>query len=130
MGAWGAGSFENDDALDWLDDLESRGLAAVDEALRAAAEAEGAYLEAPDASTALAAAEVVATLRGRPPLDFPGEVEAWAKLNAREPDRALLELARAAVDRVRADSELKELWEESGADEWRAAVDDLLARLA
>ena len=129
MGAWDAGSFENDDALDWLDDMESRGLVAVEEALRTAADAGSAYLEAPDASVAIAAAEVVAALRGRPHLELPGEVEAWMKLNRRAPDSALVDLARAAVERVRSDSELRELWEDSSPQPWYDAVDDLLGRL-
>ena len=33
MGAWGAGSFENDESLDWLDELEERGEAALRDAL-------------------------------------------------------------------------------------------------
>lgn len=34
MGAWGTGSFQNDSALDWADDLEQQGdLGLVEEAL-------------------------------------------------------------------------------------------------
>ena len=39
MGAWGIAAFDNDDASDWVYDLEKRGLAAIDAAL-ADAEAE------------------------------------------------------------------------------------------
>ena len=61
MGAWGAGPFENDDAMDWAIDLEESGdVGFVVEALRAA-ESDG-YLDAPEGSVTIAAAEVVAAL--------------------------------------------------------------------
>jgi len=68
MGAWGIGSFDNDDAVDWAYELgESQGT----ELLVATLEAIGPedHLEAPDCSIALAAAEVVAALSG---LNRPG----------------------------------------------------------
>ena len=66
MGAWGIGTFENDDAGDWVDRLEeSEGLTLLTETLAPAADPSG-YLEAPTCTEALAAAEVVAALAGRP----------------------------------------------------------------
>jgi hypothetical protein len=127
MGAWGAGTFDNDDALDWLDDL----LDGADDAIRDALESTGADpLEAPDASSALAAAEVVAAALGRPAADLPGEVSDWLEEHGTKQAAALAPLARQAVDRVRQNSELKDLWEETDPAEWTAAVDDLLARLS
>ena len=47
MGAWGVGTFENDDASDWVYQLEEAGdLDLVEVTLQAAADPE-AYLEAP-----------------------------------------------------------------------------------
>ena len=61
MGAWGCGSFENDDAVDWVYEFESSGVAAVASALEHVSSiAEDEYLEAPEASAAIAAAEIVA----------------------------------------------------------------------
>ena len=60
MGAWGSGPFENDDACDWLDELADSGVAALREALALADAAD--YLEAPDGSVVVAAAEVVVGL--------------------------------------------------------------------
>ena len=66
MGAWGVGPFENDDASDWVYQLEgAEDLELVRGTLEAAANPQG-YLEAPTCSEALAAAEVVAALSGRP----------------------------------------------------------------
>lgn len=68
MGAWGSGSFENDDALDWLTDFcddPDKGLIA--DALTTVAEMDDSeYLEAPDCCVAIAAAEIVAALKGAP----------------------------------------------------------------
>jgi hypothetical protein len=65
MGAWGFGSFDNDDAADWIFELEeSSGVTALVSAFKAIKP--DRYLEAPECSVALAAAEVVAALRGRP----------------------------------------------------------------
>jgi len=130
MGAWGAGTFDNDDALDWLDDLVDGADDAIRDALQTALESTGADpLEAPDASSALAAAEVVAAALGRPAADLPGEVSDWLEANGAKSAAALAPLARQAVERVRANSELRKLWEESDPGEWLAAVDDLLSRV-
>ena len=129
MGAWGAGSFDNDDAVDWLVDLqESTGLTAIEAAFAAVEGSEEP--DAPDASAAIAAAEAVAALHGRPPAELPGEITDWLAAAGSRPGPALAERARAAVQRVRASSELKELWEESDPAEWYGHVDELLSRLS
>lgn len=137
MGAWGHGSFENDDALDWVYALEADGVEAIRSALAAVLEADG-YVEAPEASMALAAAEVVAALRLRPAADLPEEVTAWVAAHAALDPMAVGDLARladGAVARVLApeDSELYELWYEGGddvGDPWRQTLTALRERLA
>src|SRR2546430_16610875 len=62
-GAWGDGNFENDDALDWVADCVKSATpvpvsAAIDGAVRSK------YIEAPEGSAAVAAAEVVAAALG------------------------------------------------------------------
>jgi len=127
MGAWGPGPFDNDDALDWIDDLIESGINALGATLEIAAD--GDTLEAPDASMALAAAEVVAALYGSPARELPGEVIEWVADYGRALPDELAPLARKAAERVRRESELKDLWEESDPAGWYAAVDDLLRRL-
>jgi hypothetical protein len=62
MGARGTGTFENDDAIDRLAGLERSGDDALPAALIPVAGAqEEAFVEAPDAARALAAAELVAS---------------------------------------------------------------------
>lgn len=131
MAASGTGTFDDDDAMDWLDSFESDGPTAIETALTTVADlGREDYLEAPEASHALAAAELVAAaLSGeddRLPESFrPRFVRHVDPIN----DADLAALARKAVMRVLRSSELKELWDDSGDEEWEEGVRDLLERL-
>ncbi|AWH38095.1 hypothetical protein C1929_15675 [Stenotrophomonas sp. ZAC14D1_NAIMI4_6] len=133
MGAWGSGTFENDDACDLVCDLrESTDLSLLEDALRTAAETDE-DLDAGDGSKALAAAEVILALLGNPSPAIAEEedLQAWMKANPQRPTAALLALAERAVQQVTAeDSELRELWDEADSlDEWMAEVNTLQAGL-
>jgi hypothetical protein len=129
MGAWGAGSFDNDDAVDWLADLgHARDLTPIDAAI-AGATGESEPGER-DASVAIAAAEVVAAIDGRPLADLPGEIADWLASVRPRPDPGLTERARAAVQRIRFSSGLKVLWGDGDPAEWYGHIDGLLQRLA
>jgi hypothetical protein len=132
MGAWGSGSFENDDASDWLIDFcDEPDKELILDALSTVAEMDTSeYLEAPDCSVGLAAAEVVAALKGAPNPDMPDDAkECMSKLKIKA-DPSMVSLALRAVERIKTNSELKELWDESESpDEWYAAVDNLEERL-
>lgn len=127
MGAWGPGQFENDDALDFLAELD--GPDDLETAFAALPPAEGGEVEATEAARAMAAAEIVAAMMGRPGPDCPEDLR--ARLEAfGAPDRKLVELAREAVSRVLFDSELLDLWAESEAcEDWNRSVTDLIDRL-
>jgi hypothetical protein len=129
MGAWGVGPFENDDALDFIGELSASGLSSLRAALDEVTTVQpGGYVDAPSASCAVAAAEVVAALKGTPLRGLPSEVAAW--ISKTPPDDSLGPAARQAIDRIAIDSELKDLWEESGeASRWNAYMADLLRRL-
>jgi hypothetical protein len=130
MGAWGARSFDNDDAMDFVAELESNGSGALQEAIDEAVDlAPEDYLEAPSASRAVAAAEVAAAMLGFPAPDLPPAVVEWLS-TAPAPDPLLRASATAALQRVVANSELAELWAESGDDSWREQQADLLQRIA
>jgi hypothetical protein len=130
MGAWGAGSFENDDAMDWVIGLaEGSGDAILRDALTRFTTTDDRYLEAPGCSIAVAAAEAVAAARGHANASLPDEVVGWLRKKP-EVTGELVALARSAVDRIAAKSELRDLWDESdSAATWRAAMTDLRARL-
>lgn len=131
MGAWGAGVFENDDAGDWVWELEDdNDMSVLHEALAAAVDAPlDELVDAPDASNALAAAEIVAAARGHHGAELPSEARAWIGRNAGLVDARTVALATAAVERISIASELKDLWEEAESDEWARVVSDLLDRL-
>ena len=138
MGTWGMAVFDNDDAMDWLAELEqSTDDTAVRAALEtAAATGADAYLEAPEGQLALAAAEVVAAAAGTRGDPLPEEAETWigAYGASAAPHTAL---AARAVHRVLAseNSEVRELWSEEGGAEaddiavWEEKVEDLRRRL-
>jgi hypothetical protein len=132
MGAWGPCSFENDGALDWVAELGPGGLEAIRGALKAVVQA-GAhtYIDVDDANFAIAAAEVIAAARGPRPEGLPDDVVGWLEENGGRITTRDVALALKAVARVRASSELQELWAGHGPDnEWDRQVANLLARLA
>lgn len=127
MGAWGTGHFENDDAMDLIAGVQ--GPDDLDRVLRAAAESEEGSVDASVASEAMAAAEVVAAMMGRPSGDCPEELT--NRLDALgTPAPALVKLAQESVSRVLMESELVDLWADSDETEgWNRSVTDLIARL-
>ena len=134
MGAWSHESFGNDDACDWAAQLdEYDDLSLVEATLDTVLEAGDDELEAPEASEAIAAAEVVARLQGNPGAaeDLPEELDAWVERIRLLPSADLAAKARRALDRVLAGpSQLMELWDESGeAEAWQAAVRELKGRI-
>lgn len=134
MGTWSHEPFGNDDAADWAGELEAaEDLSFVEAALDAVLESDS-YLEAPEASCAVAAVEVIAKLLGKGTQSdtYTENIDAWVKKLRAKPSGALLEKARKALDRIRAeDSELNELWHEDGdAPEWDASLKSLYAAVS
>lgn len=129
MGTWSTGILDNDDAVGWFrrlgggDDLH-RIEAALDRVLDVGDD----YLEAPEAQQAVAAAEAVARLHGRPDPDAPSSDWPGTRVHAA---RRLLEKARQVVDRILTPpSELQELWAESPDFAiWKRSLDQLIRRL-
>lgn len=132
MGAWDVGIYDNDDAADWSAELADRGLMAVEDALDAALDA--GYIEAPEGACALAAADVIARLvsgRGDDSA-YCESVVTWVAAHPEAPPPALVAKAARAVDRIGGeDSELAELWSETGADsaQWRLTLEGVQQRL-
>jgi hypothetical protein len=129
VGGWGTGSFENDDATNWLANLATIGPADLAKIFTQAAD-DPAYLEAPAASVVVAAAEVVAALNGSPAAVVPPPIDEWLRKYPRISTPELNTLAVRALERVRRSSELKDLWlEADGLNDWTSAIRDLQARL-
>jgi len=132
-GAWDMGPFDNDDALDWVYELESSSdLLVVRAALNAVAN-EDSYIESSTGSAAVAAAEVVAALLGEAHPQLPPEVMSWVDGRSLSKGSELVELARKAIAGVQdsTKSELAQLWSESPEllAEWQSGLSDLDQRL-
>jgi hypothetical protein len=130
MGAWAADSFSNDDALDWLFAFTE---APTVEMLRDTLDAiiaEDEYLDAPDCSEAIVAAEIIASLNGRPSSKIPDDLKDWLATDHGLDAKALAPLARKAMSRIIAGSELQELWDASDSQAaWNGEMTELMARL-
>ena len=129
MGAWGLGSFENDDACDFLADAtESGDLSLIREVLDNVLTSTE-YVEAPDACQAIVAAEIIAAALGHPTLAAQQEEELTSWLSRIRPtiDKELANQASDALTRILApNSELRELWEETDDfSDWQASVKEL-----
>jgi hypothetical protein len=134
MGAWADGYFDNDDAADLLRDVgDARSWSVVRSGLSAAVDAD--YLEAPEASRAVAAAAILAaSLRGGAAL-LPDQ-EAPLATALGPPPEALTALALKALAKVVNGSELEALHAEGTGetyDSWLngiSALRNLLGGLA
>jgi hypothetical protein len=128
MVGWGTGSFENDYAADWLAKLATIAPDDLTQIFVQAADNPG-YLEAPAAGVVVAAAEAIAALKGSPAKGVPPEIIKWTT-NRPASTPELIALALRALERVRRDSELKDLWlEADGLNDWIAALQDLQTRV-
>lgn len=130
---WGPASFENDPASEWfllVEEAVEPGeviAAALDTAL-----GDADYLGLDTACQAVAAAELSASCAGRTPHRLPDQVRRWVDDHPHRPHGSEIDQAVLAVQRVRAESELRELWNDDvngRADRWLGEIDDLIARL-
>jgi hypothetical protein len=131
-GAWGYGPFENDDALDWLNDLEGYSGSHFLMTALSTADPNAKYIEAPQCSQALAAAEIVAAARGHASKTLPADAVQWVQRVKLTVTSELLSAARGAVDTCRNSdhSELRILWLQSKqSSRWLAETASLLSRL-
>lgn len=137
MGAWSEDNFGNDDAGDWIWDLEkSKGLNTLLAPIQSVL-AEDNYLESPICCEALAASEIIAASVSGDHSIIPEEAKNWLSkkqglIFGRKPkiEVAHAKQALKAVKKITANSELQELWEEDGENkEWREVQNLLIAKL-
>lgn len=130
MAAWGTRNFENDESQDWVFDLiDNKDGGLVADTLQHIINREE-YLILSDCTEALAAAEVVAALTGKPSEDFPEKpLDGLDSLDLLA-TKALRQLAVTAVQKIVANSGAKDQWEESNdLESWLSVQEDLLKRL-
>jgi hypothetical protein len=132
VGAWGTGTFDNDDAADWVFELlESGDLAPARAALAATMDSDG-WLEIPEGARAVAAASVVAAGFDGDVRGLPDDLVEWLEYH---PDAGTLADARLAIDALErvasVDSELREVWlEAANGPAWVEEIARLAYRLA
>jgi hypothetical protein len=135
MGAWGTGIFDNDTACDWAYELEEvEDLSFIEQTLDRVLDTGSEYLEAPEAEEALAAADVIARLRGNwgTRNSYTEVADVWVERIELIPSTELVAKAVSATERIISPpSELLELWEEvSDGPAWKQEVEQLRSRLA
>jgi hypothetical protein len=133
VGLWGVASFENDPASDWFFLVEE----AVDPGWVIASALDSAlgqadYLGIDASCEAIAAAELSASCAGHAAEGLPDHVRQWVDAHPHQPHDSEIDQAVQAVQRVRAESELRDAWDEMAEGEesrWLREVDGLIARL-
>ena len=117
MGVWDHSTFGNDDACDWAGDLQGyQDLTLIKDTLDRVVQTGDGYLESFDALQAIAAAEVVARLRGQFGLQnsYTESVDTWVESHPQNVPIDLTQKSVLVLDRILTQpSELLELWEES-----------------
>jgi hypothetical protein len=137
MGAWSEENFGNDDAGDWIWELEkSKGLDTLLSPIKSII-ANEEYLESPDCCEALAASEVIASGITGDISNIPEEAQKWLNkkqgLFGKKPiiEKEHATLAKQAVEKIVENSELKELWEESeDYSKWQGVQSMLIDKLS
>lgn len=139
MGTWGSGPFDDDTASDFVADyFDAPQLSTFQRAFDDINHAKG-YIEAPEATMAVAGAAMISIAIGRGTWQIPAisdaeEEHRISQLQSLAPiPTNLRESAVQAVKAVLANSELRELWleeeEDEAANEWIGEMKLLLSHL-
>ena len=134
MGAWGHGTFENDTACDFGSAVaDGGGIVHVAQALDRVLSCGDDYLEVSDGEEGLAAAEIVARVKGSRGVEtaYTESIDTWIKSARPSVSADVIDKAKRAIGRILADnSELVEVWAETDDfDVWKGSVEALRARL-
>ncbi|QJX48664.1 DUF4259 domain-containing protein [Hymenobacter taeanensis] len=129
MATWGYHNFDNDAAADFSAKFRAtHSLALLSEALAAADSS--APLEAEIAQEALAAAEIVAALVGKPGRDLPADLLPLTVQLTPAEAPSFKRMARAAVQTIAKQSALQQHWANSDdAQAWQELQKEVLERL-
>ena len=137
MGAWGHGHFEDDSALDFMDEIEmsDQPAAFLRKTLEKATKAD--FLDADEGNAVIvAAAYVDRQLNGTrftpPDYEEPLEVDTFPDRHPRTDLSTLRDIAVEALECLLGEeSELNELWAENEEDypAWRGGIEAMLGRL-
>lgn len=138
MGTWGSRNFENDEALDFAATITEKKVSVSElystiKAIAAIQDKEDSDYgpDAYDSTKAIVAIELFAALKGNPSQDFPAFAKNWLAKNSVLKIEDVADQSKKAIHQIKDNSELKELWEESGEfDEWADVLHDLEKRIS
>ena len=133
MSAWGISNFENDTALDWVNEIiQEREVTSLEESITSFVNdfsVEDTSLM--DCSKFLTIAETLAALIGSPDEDFPEELKDWVESKYIKIEESTIDNAKRGVKLIMTDSEAKEMYLDSGYfKSWEKAQKDLIKRLS
>ena len=133
MSAWGISNFENDTALDWVNEIiQEKEITSLEESINSFLhEFSVECTSLMDCSKFLTIAETVAALIGKPDLDFPEELKEWVDSKCINVEQVTIDAAKKGVKLIMTDSEAKEMYLDSGYfKSWEKAQRDLIKRLS
>jgi len=130
---WGAGSFDNEAAMTWVEGLEDTDdLGHVEEALDEVLQMDdvGDIPPSGSAARAIAAAETVAALSQKPAESLPEEVRQWCFDNTNHDLAEAQPKALQALGVILQESALRDAFEDPcTAEDWETEIEDLRDRL-
>ncbi len=130
MGTWGHNAFENDNAADWLVELENSDDPLIVENALACVDKAPADAEMCDCEEAVGAATIAAGARYDPPVRLPRQARRWVKATGFVPSNKLLRLGLRVAKSIRRRSELQQAWQDSGnLPRWDRSLERLCSKL-
>ncbi len=133
MSAWGLSNFENDTALDWIDQIiQEKEVTSMEDSITSFVNdfsVENTSLV--DCSKFLTIAETLAALIGNPAEDFPQELKDWVESKYIKIEQSIINDAKRGVRLIMTDSEVKEMYLDSGYFKvWEKTQRSLIKRLS
>lgn len=133
MSAWGISNFENDTALNWIENLiEKSDIDSINSTINIfVSDFDPEETSLIECSKFLAVVELLAGLLGNPSEDFPDELTDWIEGKYIKVNDDVVNKAKEGVVLVLKDSEAKEMYWDSGYQKsWVEAQNSLIKRLS
>jgi len=133
MSAWGISNFENDTALNWIENLiEKSDIDSINSTINVfVSDFDPEETSLIECSKFLAVVELLAGLLGNPSEDFPDELTDWIEGKYIKVNDDVVNKAKEGVVLVLKDSEAKEMYWDSGYQKsWVEAQNSLIKRLS
>lgn len=133
MGAWGSGIYENDEALDFIEELKesSDAYGLMEKTLQEVYASD--YIEVDAGGAGLVVADIIVSVLNHSTTEIENEdLQDWLETNKSLEVQSLKELALLALEKILGEeSELNQLWEENEEEypTWREQVENLARNL-